>query len=461
MYFRFTIILAFIFIFTIPAIYAQEFDDMPDPSELFNRGQEAHEKGDLETALKLYGKALEIEPEFAEAEYQRGTAFLQLNRLLEAEKSYRRALKIRENWTLAMSALGSMLVEQNKFAEAETLLVKAVKLSENNFPAYFALANLRIKTKAATEVLQNLLTEIKPLTQKVNPTVSIWLARALLERALNDSASAKQSLKKVFEIEPNNKNALGEAAEIALTEGDFDTSLDNAKTLVNLSPSSVSAKLFLATVYAGSGNFDEAEKIVNSLDQADAEVVKFKKSLTENTSTNVAELEKSLESDKNNITLLARLCVLNRIENPQKSLDYCRRASEIEPNNINHAIGYAAALIWLKNYLQASEILYKLKKIAPDNFTLRVNLATALFQLNRFQEAKPEYLWLSEKQPNLAITYYFLGIVYDRLQEFTDAMAHYQQFLRLADENSNKLEIEKVNLRLPFLQKQINKRGNK
>ena len=103
--------------------------------------------------------------------------------------------------------------------------------------------------------------------------------------------------------------------------------------------------------------------------------------------------------------------------------------------------------------------MYRLKEIAPDNYTLRANLATALFQLNRFQDAKTEYVWLTEKQPDLAITYYLLGIVHDRLEEFTDAMANYQQFLRLADMDANKLEIDKVNLRLPALQKQIKKRG--
>ena len=34
-----------------------------------------------------------------------------------------------------------------------------------------------------------------------------------------------------------------------------------------------------------------------------------------------------------------------------------------------------------------------------------------------------------------------------------DAMANYQLYLRLADPEANKLDIEKVNLRLPQLQK--------
>ncbi len=40
-------------------------------------------------------------------------------------------------------------------------------------------------------------------------------------------------------------------------------------------------------------------------------------------------------------------------------------------------------------------------------------------------------------------------------------MANYQQFLKIADPNDNKLEIEKVNLRLPTLEKLIKKKGKK
>jgi hypothetical protein len=42
-----------------------------------------------------------------------------------------------------------------------------------------------------------------------------------------------------------------------------------------------------------------------------------------------------------------------------------------------------------------------------------------------------------------------------------DAMANYQQFLKLANPEESKLEIEKVNLRLPALQKLVKQSGRK
>jgi len=106
-------------------------------------------------------------------------------------------------------------------------------------------------------------------------------------------------------------------------------------------------------------------------------------------------------------------------------------------------------------YDQAIGLFRKLIGIAPDNSTSHANLATALFQSRRYAEAKTEYQWLVAKQPDLAAAYYFLAITHDQLAEYLDAMANYQQFLRIADPVKSQLEIEKVKLRLPVLQKQI------
>ena len=200
---------------------------------------------------------------------------------------------------------------------------------------------------------------------------------------------------------------------------------------------------------------------MDSLDQTDRDVIELKNTLSAGAKESVADLEKMLEGDAKNAAVLSRLCNLTRTENPQKSLEYCRRASEIEPENINHAVGYGAALVQAKNYGAAVEILRRILQVAPDNFTARANLATALFQLKRFAEAKSEYLWLSEKQPELAAAYYFLAISHDNLGEYIDALANYQQFLRLADPQVSRLEIEKVNLRLPALQTIIKRNGGK
>jgi tetratricopeptide (TPR) repeat protein len=442
-------------------IFPQEESQSEDPIALFNKGQDAHEKGDLAAALKFYDEAIKILPEFPEAEYQRGVLFIQTGKPAEAEKAFRRALEIREDWTLAMAQLGALLVRRNQFAEAERILTKAVESDEQNFPALDALTELRIKTKAAPEVLKELLSKIQILTGKAKPTASAWASRAALERTLGNAAAAKTSIKNALSIDPKNAAAMSEKIEIALAEGDFAGALADAKSLVGASPASLNANLLLARVYAVSGKTAEAAKILDALDQNDFAVAEFRKTLAAKENESVENLEKMLEGEPKNVAVLERLCILSRAKNPEKALEYCRRASEIEPQNINHAVGFGAALVQAKRFDDAAVFFLKIKQIAPDNYTARANLAAALFQLKRYGEAKIEYGWLTEKQPALPVGYYFLAIAHDNLGEYMDAMANYQQFLRLADPKTNQLEIEKVNLRLPSLQKLIRQQEKK
>jgi tetratricopeptide (TPR) repeat protein len=437
-------------------------DEADDAIRFFNQAQEAHEKGDLQTALNFYDAAIKLFPDFPEAAYQRGNALLSLGKRDESEKAFRRALELRADWTLPMTNLGALLVQKNNFAEAEKLLTKAIEENEINFAAYSALTELRLKTNASPEILKELLTKVQFLTGKASPTASIWASRAALEKALGDKTSAKTSLKRALAINPNDKSALLEQAAIALSESDKTTALEAAKALEKIAPNSIAVKFLQARIAASNGNIRDAVKILDSIENPTPEVGLLRNEILASSSINVVELEKQLEKDEKNIVILSRLCTILRTESPTKALDYCRRASEVEPNNINHAVGFGAALVQTRQYEKATATLRQILQIAPDNFTARANLATALIQLKRYDEAKIEYVWLTEKQPDLAIAYYFLAIAHDNLGEYLDAGANYQQFLKIADPAQSKLEIEKVNLRLPALEKLIkDKKGRK
>ena len=444
------LIVSIIFTFNTLA-FSQDEETEKDPVELFNQGQDAHEKGDLKTALKLYDEALKIAPEFPEAEFQKGNALQSLGRDTEAEKSFRRAIELRESWVLPMASLGEILVRNGKFAEAETVLNKVIELDPVNSSAFASFATLRLKTKATPEVLKNLLTKIIALK---NPDASVWSARGAIETALGDKVSAKSSLNHALTLEPKNSYALTESTEILLVEKNYPKALENANNLVKFYPNSLSANLLLAKVFAESGNISEAFKIIDSLDNQNGEVLTLRNAIIAKSSADVGALEKQLEGDAKNPALLGRLCILTRT-NPAKALDYCRRASEAEPNNISHAVGFGAALVQAKQLEPAVNLLQKLLPFEPENYAIHSNLATALFGLKRYAEAKLELNWLIEKKPDLSIAYYFLAIAHDNLAEYSAAMTNYQKFLQFADAKQNQLEIDKVNLRLPTLEKQI------
>jgi tetratricopeptide (TPR) repeat protein len=437
------------------SLAAQGNEDLPDAVAIFNQAQDLHEKGDLAGAIKLYEKALKIEPAFPEAEYQRGVAELGLGKNTEAERSFRRALELRADWTLAMTGLGSLLVEKGQLAEAEKLLAKVVELEPHNPAALIAMTDLRLKNNAPSGVLQEILSRLTVLTGKANATSSLWTARAAIENALARRNLAKSSLAKALAADPKNRPALFLLADIAIVEGDIVKAKDLSARLDTASPANDSLKLLKANIFAIEGKTDSALAQLDSMQSVAGAANELRQKINTSRVTSPAELERQLAANEKDASILGRLCTLYRKQDPAKALDYCRKAADAEPGNANHAVGFGAALVQAKQYDSAVGIFRKILEIVPDNATARANLATALFQLKRFPEAKTEFQWLTEAQPKSAGPFLFLGILHDESAEYTDAMANYQQYLRLADPVENKLDIEKVKLRLPSLQRLI------
>ncbi len=449
--------LFFVFSALPVALYAQETeqDDTGRAIALFNQGQEAHEKGELKAALELYEKAINLIPEFPEAEYQRANALLGLGRQSEAERSFRRAVELREDWTLALAGLGSVLVAQGKYKEAEPILSKALGLEPQNFPAFTAIVELKLGSNAGADELSKLLETATAMTSKANPPASVWLARGALERSLGRPGDASASIAKSLQLEPGDRSALREAALAALAINDPTRASEFVSRLESRDAGSPNTILLRARVLIAQGKLDEARVSLSRIEATSPAAKELLGRLNIEMAADPAELEKRAAAEPASVALLSRLCELFRRSDPAKALEYCRQASEAEPANIDHAIGFGAALVQAKRYEESVVFFRKLASIAPTNSTIRANLATALFQLKRYPEAKAEYRWLVDNQPNLHAGYYFLAIAHDHLGEYADAMANYQEFLKRADPEKEKDEIERTNLRLPSLQRQI------
>jgi tetratricopeptide (TPR) repeat protein len=152
---------------------------------------------------------------------------------------------------------------------------------------------------------------------------------------------------------------------------------------------------------------------------------------------------------------LARLGASYRTDDANRSLDFYRRALDIEPTNADFATGYSSALVQARRFADAVVILRRVLKDTPDNYVAHANLATALYELKQFSDALVEYEWLLQAKPDLAVTHYFIASAHDKIGEYKEALASYELFLAQANPGKYQLEIEKVKLRLPSLRRQI------
>jgi tetratricopeptide (TPR) repeat protein len=440
-----------------------EFDETTaDPVKLFNRGQEAHAKKEYERALELYEEALQIKPDFAEAELQKAAALVALKRLPEAEKSYRRSMELRKTWALPPAALGLMLVRTpGREKEAEPLLRRALELDAKNLTAVVALAELRARAGDAAESVTfwRRATELKP------DDASLWVSLARAELNSKESAGALKSFGRAVDVDNANVEARLGRADLLISSGEKERALEDVRALEALAKSDWKLSVAVANRYGLAGKMDEARRVYDSLPEEakrSEEGQRLHAALTdvpcEETPEARASLEQSIASDPKNAAALSCLGRLERTNKPERSAELYRRAAEAEPRNVDYAVGYAAALVQLRKFAEAAAILERVVAAAPGHYEAHANLAAALFELRLYNRAVVEYKWIERAKPELAVVHFFLGIAHDRMGEYEEALSEYETFLARADSGANQLEIEKVNLRLPSLRSQI-KRG--
>lgn len=467
-----TRLVAFALAFTFALVCAQtkavaqdEFeDDAADPVKLFNKGQDAHAKKNYEQAIELYDEALKLRPDFAEVEFQKAGALLALKRTSEAEKSYRRASEMKPTWPLPPAALGLLLARTpGREREAEAPLRRALELDAKNLTATVALAELRTRSGDAAEslTLWRRASELKP------DDASLWVARGRAERVSKDAPAALKSFARALELDAPNVEARLARADLYLESDDKEHALEDVRALEAQAKTQTDWKLLIAVAnrFGLAGGRDEAKRIYDSLPEEARNSEEGKRLSAavndvrcEETAESRAALEKLIASDEKNAAALACLGSQLRTTDPQRSAELFRRANQIDPSNADYAVGYGAALVQLKQFERAASILQRVVQLAPEHYEAHANLAAALYEMRLYKQAVSEYKWISQARPELAVVQFFIGTAHDRLGEYEDALAAYETFLAAADPSVNRLEMDKVNLRLPSLRNQI-KRG--
>jgi len=289
----------------------------------------------------------------------------------------------------------------------------------------------------------------------------------MAERASGDRTAAKVSLDRALETDPENVAALLERAELELDRQEYEGAISELNHALKLRPGDKQILSRLAYAYERAGKPEEAKHYAQSAGlninrRSSGNVNDVSGTAEEIEAANSDDplkarkaLERLVEKNSDNAALLSKLGASYRKDDPARSLEFYRRAATIKPDNPEYAVGYAAALVQARRFAEATTILRAVLSRNPNNYTARANLATALYELKQYAEAVPEYEWLLRAKPEMSVAYYFIATAHDFLGEYPEALNAYETFLARADETSNKLEIEKVKLRLPRLRKQI------
>ena len=142
----------------------------------------------IEQSLKASQKAIEINPNDAEAHFNVGNTFKELNRLKDSEISYKKAINLKSDYLEAYNNLGTVLRELGRLEESEASYKKAIEikpdfadaynnlsltmLTKHNFNQAFELSEWRWKSKI--KIGDKLQTKKPHWNGEKNSSILVW-----------------------------------------------------------------------------------------------------------------------------------------------------------------------------------------------------------------------------------------------------------------------------------------------
>jgi predicted TPR repeat methyltransferase len=169
-----------------------------------NQAMQAHQKGDLDTAERLYKKVLGLEVAQPDAMHYLGVLCHQRGRSDEAVELIRAALEVTPDHPDAHNNLGNVFKESGRLAEAETSYRRALACSPDH---HNARANLAVVLEAQNRVGDAFATYRELLERAPQHAHAHWmLGRALCDQAecVEDMERAVQCFRRAFELDGRN-----------------------------------------------------------------------------------------------------------------------------------------------------------------------------------------------------------------------------------------------------------------
>jgi len=123
--------------------YHQALNINPDYAEVHsNLGNVLQDIGQLDEAVSSFQRALEIQPDYLEAHYNLGILLQNIGQLDAAVNSYEQALKINPDYTKAHFNLGMALKTLGQLDAAVNSYEKVLKITPNHAEAHYNLGNV-------------------------------------------------------------------------------------------------------------------------------------------------------------------------------------------------------------------------------------------------------------------------------------------------------------------------------
>ncbi|MDP4546387.1 tetratricopeptide repeat protein [Marinobacter sp. MDS2] len=369
--------------------------------------------GKTEGALESLKKLESPSPDQSrQADNLRGKAWLISGDLDKAEQAYQQAISNHTNNALGHIGLSRVDAARDDFKAAKTHLGHAEGIDAEHEELWLWKAQLHHMQGNWAEAEQAYIRALETIGQYDVMTFQKYQTISALVTVLRQQGKSAEAF--VYE-EILAKSAPGtiksnlEAATAAYTSGDLDTAGRYLQEVLNQAPGHQQSTLMLGVVRFRQGRAEEAEKLLEPLaDMEDADGVRKLLAATRISMRDPQGAQSILdnidnkESDPQTLALVGIAALASGDEQTGRPL--LEKSLELDPDNHNLRIRYAAYLTQINEYQPALEQIRKVPKAADE--ALQAQLLTARIQtLSGDADSAQKTLdnWLSDNPDSIRV----------------------------------------------------------
>jgi tetratricopeptide (TPR) repeat protein len=238
-------------------------------------------------------------------------------------------------------------------------------------------------------------------------------------------SAAKVLYEKVVLLDNSNVAAMAGLGRIALSDGDYTTSIRYLESALRLQPQALSLHYTLAMAYRKAGDITKA--LANLKEQGRGEP-KLPDPLTDD-----------LQSLKRGLWLLwnrgSQAMAEGRYTDAVKLLDQMVAETKDDPLQVPARIYLGVALVKDGNLQGAMTQYQEVLRISPNNATAHYNLGVILLQLNAEQEAIEHFRTAAAIDPSYRLAHFQLANLLMRSRHYELALPEYEEVIELSPNN--------------------------
>ena len=215
--------------------------------------------GDFDESLKYLNKAIELNPNYAEALINRGLIHLnkkdKTNAISDLEKAHKLKPHVKQIWDLLIG----LMVEAKSYARALSALIKMIEIDPSHEKSFSLLA---LCHQEADDPCLTIMSFEKILEFRPNDAV-MHLNLGLAFKKQNETSKAIESYKKALSIKPDFAEAYNNMAIVLTSQGNVEEAREALNTALFLKPEYAEAYNSMGNALLKRGKFEEAIEAYN------------------------------------------------------------------------------------------------------------------------------------------------------------------------------------------------------